>query len=70
MIPFTLEAHTAGPTPLGIGAVSIPMLSLGNLLRGIMHFVRACLRKGSELQTGAGDTALEAAKTAGACDAR
>ena len=56
---FTLEAHTAG--------TAVPMLSPDNLLRGITHLVRACLRKGSELQTGAGDAALEAAISAGAC---
>ena len=67
---FTLEAHTAGTALPGVGAVSIPMLSPDNLLRGITHFVRACLRKGSEPQTGAGDAALEAAITAGACGAR
>ncbi|KAI5888226.1 uncharacterized protein SCHCODRAFT_02636092 [Schizophyllum commune H4-8] len=65
---FTLEAHTAGTALPGIGAVCIPMLSPDLLLRGITHFVRACLRKGSELQTGAGDAALEAAITAGACE--
>ena len=58
-----LEAHTA--------ATAVPMLSPDNLLRGITHLVRACLRKGRELQTGAGDAALEAAAmTTGACGAR
>ena len=59
---FALEAHTAG--------TAVPTLSPENLLRGITHLVRACLRKGSEPQTGAGDAALEAAITAGACGAR
>ncbi|KAI3998014.1 hypothetical protein K525DRAFT_275737 [Schizophyllum commune Loenen D] len=69
-ISSTYEGHTAGPAPLRVGAISIILLSLGNLLRGITHFVRACLRKGSEVQTGTGDAALEAAITAGACGAR
>ncbi|KAL1697966.1 hypothetical protein EV121DRAFT_274744, partial [Schizophyllum commune] len=56
---FTLEAHTAG--------TAVPTLSPDNLLRGITHFFRACLRKGSELQSGAGDAALEATAITAGC---